>query len=281
MTRYATLCAPAWPNPEGEHITITNTPGNVFQDYADSYDALYSDKDYETECDYLERLFRRFGQRDVHSVLDLGCGTGGHALPLSRRGFEVVGIDRSPQMVAIARQKAQSEQSTTTPRFEVADIQSVQLSTTFDAVICMFAVLGYQTTNDGLLATLSNARLHMKPRGLFICDFWYGPAVLRQQPNNEVKIVTDGDARIIRITRPELNVNTNVVQVAFHMLRLQADQLIQETEEIHSVRYLFLPEIEFLMAQAGLELVDCCPFGEMDQGTSEATWKVTAIARAK
>jgi hypothetical protein len=76
-------------------------------------------------------------------------------------------------------------------------------------------------------------------------------------------------------------VDRNVVQVVFHILRLRADQVIQETEETHSVRYIFLPEIEFLMAQAGLELVNCCPFGEMDQGTSEETWKVTAIARAK
>lgn len=60
-------------------------------DYANCYDALYAEKDYEAECDLIERVLRAHGDGKIGTILDLGCGTGNHALPLAERGFEVVG----------------------------------------------------------------------------------------------------------------------------------------------------------------------------------------------
>ena len=75
-------------------------------DYASAYDSMYADKDYERECDVIEEAFRRFANGFVRSVLDLGAGTGNHALPLAGRGYEVAGVDLSGEMVEIARGKA-------------------------------------------------------------------------------------------------------------------------------------------------------------------------------
>jgi ubiquinone/menaquinone biosynthesis C-methylase UbiE len=55
--------------------------------YASAYDAFYADKDYNAECDLIEGAFRRHATQPVSSVLDLGCGTGNHALRLARRGY--------------------------------------------------------------------------------------------------------------------------------------------------------------------------------------------------
>jgi len=74
------------------------------QAYADQYDLLYHDKDYEAECDLLEEVFRRYGQEPIKSILDLGCGTGNHAILLARRGYRVTGVDLSADMLAHARE---------------------------------------------------------------------------------------------------------------------------------------------------------------------------------
>jgi len=66
---------------------------NGQKDYASAYDFLYQDKDYEKECDFIESIFVRYSG-NVKRVLDLGCGTGGHALILVRRGYHIVGVDR-------------------------------------------------------------------------------------------------------------------------------------------------------------------------------------------
>jgi predicted TPR repeat methyltransferase len=58
---------------------------DVFKDYAKYYDLLYQEKNYEEECDFIEQVFRGFSKLKVKSILELGCGTGGHAIPLARR----------------------------------------------------------------------------------------------------------------------------------------------------------------------------------------------------
>ena len=251
----------------------------VFKDYARSYSALYQDKNYEAECDFLESIWRRFCQQPVRQVLDLGCGAGGHVFPLAARRYDVTGIDRSTVMLETAKLRA-AEFSGKQPRLLVGDTQTLRLDETFDAVVCMFAVLGYQTSNDALLSTLRTARHHLKLGSLFVCDFWYGPAVLKDHPTDRFKEVTDGDDRIVRLASPSLDTQTHIVTVSYQVLRLRGNVLVEETREAHQMRYLFKPETELLMQLAGFELVHFCPFAELDNAVSEDTWNVSAIGRA-
>jgi predicted TPR repeat methyltransferase len=67
---------------------------NVFdQVYADQYDLLYGEKDYDAECDLLEQVFHRYSKGPIQSILDLGCGTGNHSILLARRGYQENGVD--------------------------------------------------------------------------------------------------------------------------------------------------------------------------------------------
>src|SRR5918999_826846 len=92
-------------------------------EYADAYDVLYKDKDYVEESRLLDRLLQTYGNGPVRSVLDLGCGTGNHALPLAKRGYAVVGVDRSAGMLKSARKKAASGQVDGKPNFYHGDIR--------------------------------------------------------------------------------------------------------------------------------------------------------------
>src|SRR5207302_9183638 len=97
------------------------------RDYASVYDELYQDKDYEAETDLIEHVFGLYAQGKVRRVLDLGCGTGGHAVPLAQRGYDVVGVDRSPDMLQRAKQRGSSA------RFELGEISNLDLGERFDA----------------------------------------------------------------------------------------------------------------------------------------------------
>ena len=70
--------------------------------YADAYDLLYEEKDYLAECDLLESLFQTYGEGPIHRIIDFGCGTGNHAIPLASRGYQVTGVDRSVNMLSQA-----------------------------------------------------------------------------------------------------------------------------------------------------------------------------------
>jgi len=247
--------------------------------YAGRYDALYRDKNYDGECDLLESVFRKYANGVVASVLDIGCGTGNHALRLAGRGYNVTGVDRSSEMLEQARHKADAEQPKSgTIEFRNGDAQTLNLNRQFDAALMMFAVLGYQLTNDNVLASLHAVRRHLKPSALFICDFWYGPAVLAVRPTDRVKTISTDAGTMIRSASTTLDTFRHIAAVHYRMWAC-AGSLI-ETAETHTVRYFFPQEVSLFLSQAGLELQQMCTFGALDREPDQESWNVMAIARA-
>jgi len=245
-------------------------------DYAAAYDELYRDKDYAAECDLIERLFERYAAARIERVLDLGCGTGGHAAPLSQRGYSVVGVDRSEAMLLHARDRARRA------RFVHGDIQTLDLGERFDAVLIMFAVLGYQLANADVRAALNTARRHLQPGGLLLADVWYGPAVLAQRPSERVKVIDlTGGRRVIRVAAGELDTERDVCTVRYRLWRIEGDRVCAEVSEHHTMRYFFAPELELLLGMEGFELVRIGAFPEFDDDPSEQTWNVAVVARAR
>jgi len=94
-------------------------------DYSDLYDVLYSDKDYATECDIIEKLLQEYGQGRAGTLLDLGCGTGNHAFPLAQRGYHVTGVDRSEEMLDQLKKKLALLHDQKRLSLHCADIRSI------------------------------------------------------------------------------------------------------------------------------------------------------------
>lgn len=252
----------------------------VFGTYATYYDMLYQDKDYEAECDFVERILGQHAQGPVKSILDMGCGTGGHAIPLIRRGYRVTGVDRSQDMLDIARTK--SEAAGVELPLHTGDVRDLDLGQTFDAVIFMFAVMAYQTTNAGLNGALRSARRHLEPGGLVLFDTWYGPGVLADPPTDRIREMEDPDngSRIVRITEPTHDRLAQTVEVRFHVLHLQGERLLEEVHESHVMRYLFPQELDFHLEQAGFRLRKLSPFMHPDAEIGREHWNVTVVAEA-
>jgi SAM-dependent methyltransferase len=244
-------------------------------EYAAAYDALYRDKDYAAECVLIERVFAELAGQPVERVLDLGCGTGGHAVPLAERGYDVVGIDRSPAMLSRAKARASAV------RFELGDIRSVELPETFEAVLMMFAVLGYQSCNADVQAALATARRHLRSGGLLFGDVWYGPAVLAQRPSERVKVMQSPDGgEVIRVASSDLNSLRSSCTVRYRLWRIADGRVKAEVGEEHPMRYFFAPELELFLTHAGFELVRIGGFPDFEVAPSELTWNVAFAARA-
>jgi SAM-dependent methyltransferase len=250
--------------------------------YSSLYDSFYHDKDYEAECDLIEEAFRRYGDGPVRTILDLGCGTGSHAFSLARRGYQVTGVDRSPGMLAAARQKAASQPTGAAdylPTFLESDLRNLDLGKQFDAVLMMFAVLSYQLTNADVLAALATVRRHTRAGGLFIADIWYGPAVLAQRPGDRVKVISTPQGQIIRAATGSLDVYRHLCEVGYHLWRLENDRLVRETRESHQMRYFFPQELILFLNLEKLRLLNISAFKNLDQAPGEDTWNILVIAK--
>lgn len=227
----------------------------VFDLYAAYYDLLYRDKDYAAEATYVARLLRGVVP-EAKTVLELGCGTGAHAVQLAQLGFEVHGIDLSAAMVerALARRAALPALAAGIS-FERGDVRSHRDGRIYDAVISLFHVISYQTGNEDLADALRTARVHLQPGGVFVFDVWYGPAVLSDRPRHVVKDVADERIVLRRETTPVMRLDDNGVDVHFEVqIRAHADGRTQTVSELHRMRYLFLPELRLALEAAGFEL---------------------------
>lgn len=229
----------------------------VFNKYSRYYDLLYSDKSYDVEVDFIAGLLKKHCE-GARTILELGCGTGGHAFYLARRGYSITGVDLSEEMLNIAREKylTSVDASCGSINFQLGDIRNVYLGKTFDAIISLFHVVSYQTGNIDLLETFRNVKRHLTPDGVFIFDCWYGPGVMTDPPVTRVKVFSGNGLSITRIAEPVLHPNENVVDVNYRILLVDDETgQLEELKELHRMRYLFAPEIELMLQQCGMKLV--------------------------
>ena len=250
----------------------------TFQDYAYYYNAFYKDKDYAKEARQIDEILKKYG-KNIHSVINYGCGTGKHDIELSRIGYSCTGIDLSETMIEVAKQNSKNEEKKID--FSVADIRKFEPEKKYDAVISLFHVMSYQNSNEDIRAAFQSARKALERDKLFLFDLWYGPGVLTDPPVVRVKEVEDAQYRLIRIARPVMYDERNIVDVNYEVLIIDKRTNITKTiKEVHSMRYFFRPELEILLQQAGFELmanIDCNTLEETDYNS----WTSYFIAKAK
>jgi SAM-dependent methyltransferase len=255
---------------------------SVFGAYAQYYDRLYRDKDYPAEAAFVHDLAQEFSP-GAATLLDLGCGTGQHALHFAARGYSVTGVDRSDDMIkaACAHLAAADKANAARVRFAAGDIRQVRLNECFDVTTALFHVMSYQVANDDLAAAFETARAHTMPGGVFIFDCWFGPGVLSDPPQMRVKRLPSQDGiDITRLTEPHFCPLENRVDIDFTLIVTHtATGRCQQLCETHAMRYLFKPEIELLGQAHGFAIVECCQW--LNRQKPDATcWNACFVARA-
>jgi len=229
---------------------------DTFGKYAEYYDLLYQDKDYEGEAGFVDDQVKKFAP-GAKSILDLGCGTGNHDFLFGEQGYIVTGVDCSQVNIekAHAKQLANKENGSNLS-FIKDDIRTVRLDKKYDIVMSLFHVMSYQTSDDDLKAVLTTAKSHLKKGGLFVFDCWYGPAVLSERPALRVKNAENDEISVVRIAKPEMFPNENLVHVNYRVLIIdKKTRKISDLEETHCMRYLFKPEIDGMLHDTGFKLL--------------------------
>lgn len=241
-----------------------------FNLYSKYYNLFYEDKDYSSEVDYVIKCLKKFAPQAA-TLLEFGSGTGGHGLLLAEKGFDVFGLERSEEMVAKAKEKGFACQR--------ADIASFELDKQYDAVISLFHVISYLTSNDGLLACFQNAHRHLRPSGIFLFDVWYSPAVFSQKPETRMKQVTSNEVEVIRFAEPRVISQENLVDVNYTVW--VKDRTSGDTDsffENHPMRHFSIPEIDLLARMTGFKIERVEEFGTGEE-VSEETWGACFILR--
>lgn len=150
---------------------------SAYDSLAAWYDVFTRDVPYDALTDYYAALLG-LGTRPGATLLDLCCGTGALTLPLARRDFELIGVDRSPEMLSRARSKAEDAPAAVPPLFLCQEAAELDLYGTVSGAFC--ALDGFNYLSPGELSeTLRRLHLFIEPGGVLAFDI-HAPEHLRE-----------------------------------------------------------------------------------------------------
>ena len=121
---------------------------------------------YSAWADFIEKIFDRFSPHKPELVLDLACGTGTMTRELARRGYDMIGVDASADMLSEAYCNGDGERIL----YLNQDMRSFELYGTVGAVVCCLDSLNYLVNDGDLGTTFATVHNYLDPDGLFIFD---------------------------------------------------------------------------------------------------------------
>lgn len=137
----------------------------MYNYFALHYDELTENVDYKVRSDYISGFFNKFGISENATLLDLACGTGTMTLLFKEKGYDVIGIDLSDEMLSIADNKAKGEIS-----FIKSEMQDFQLPKPVDACVCCLDSLNHLNSIIEVKKTFQCVYNSLKENGIFVFD---------------------------------------------------------------------------------------------------------------
>lgn len=214
-----------------------------YTDFAYIYDKLI-DQDYEKWADYIEEIFKA-NDKKPSLVLDLGCGTGNITNILAKRGYDMIGIDISPDMLNVARDKAADGGQDVL--YLCQDIREFELYGTVDAIICTLDVLNYITEPEDLKHVFSLVKNYLNPDGIFIFDINTEYKLKNVLGNNTFIYEENG---IFYTWENEYDKNISTQYLTF--FAENEDGLYERFDETHVQRAYKTDEIKKMLLENGL-----------------------------
>lgn len=245
---------------------------SVFLDYATYYDLLYRDKDYLNEVEILDDLLKEY-IGDNNNILEFGTGTGKHASLLSKRGYNLTGVELSNQMISLIKDPLIKNKT------YQGDIRTFKIESKFNAILSLFHVISYMVENSDLDQVFQNANNHLNKEGIFIFDVWHLPAVLHHGVETRIKRVKENDIELLRLTEAKLNKEKNTCLVNFSIYLLDTlKKTYENIFESHNMRYFTPDEISNHGEKNGFKIVQTIGFPSKKE-PDRNTWGVLYVLK--
>jgi len=242
------------------------------------FDLLYGDR--EGEIHFYSDLTSGYGKR----VLELGVGTAVLAIPLASQGYEVTGIDNSPDMLAVAGEKLARCEQPVRQRLRLinADMRSFDLAEKdFDFAFISFSTFLHLLTHEDQLNCLQCIRGHLRPRGglaisVFQPDPNYPSGVLKL--HHAVKVPETG-VEIIRYHQESHDYARQLIDVHYIYV-ITENGLSRTIVTDFRLRILLRGELELLLDKAGFDVINI--FGSIEKEPHDVTSKsIIALAEKR
>lgn len=217
--------------------------------FAQVYDLFMDNVDYEGWADCLEKHLKEEGIEDG-LVLELGCGTGTMTGLLARRGYDMIGVDNSEEMLAEAMEKKVEDGLDIL--YLLQDMQEFELYGTVRAAVSVCDSLNYITEKEELLQVFRLVNNYLDPGGIFLFDM-NTVHKYRDILGDDTIAENRDEGSFIWENSYDPDTGLNIYELAVFLPR--EDGLYEKCEELHCQRAYEQAEIEVLIREAGMEIV--------------------------
>lgn len=247
----------------------TNLP--PYGQIAPIYDILMSDVDYKSWAEYILKLLGRAGAKPGQSLLDLACGTGAMTLLLARAGYRVTGMDLSPEMLKVARQKSMDQGLEL--EFFSGDLRTFRTESNYNVITCFFDSINYLLTPEDVAACFATVHRALEPGGVFVFDvntihalsqFWGNNTEMRDDKG----VISVWNNRYL----PASN-SSELTLTAF----VPRGGLYEKLAEQHTERAYPLEDLKQALGKSGFAGIECFKQNSFDP-PAENTTRVTFLA---
>ena len=240
----------------------------IFSQY---YDSLMDNVDYKKRAEYFRTLLMRYGVKDGAEIVDLGCGTGKLTSELAEMGYDMTGVDISPDMLCEARNNASDKGLDILLLCQSMD--ELDLYGTVDAAISTFDSINHLESAESVKETFKKVGLFMNPGGIFIFDI-NTPSKLK---GLDGEVFLDETEDVFCVWRAAFDEKDNACRYDMDIFARDGKKWTRSREE--HIEYAYEPQsLEKMLITEGFE--DVCVYGDMAfQKPSEHDTRVFFKAR--
>jgi predicted TPR repeat methyltransferase len=219
-----------------------------YSGFASVYDLFMDNVPYEDWADYVQRLLKK-NQIEKGLLLELGCGTGSMTRRLADRGYDMIGIDYSEEMLAIARENSTDDYNIL---YLCQDMREFELYGTVAAVVSVCDSMNYILSEEELLKVFRLVNNYLDPGGLFIFDLDTRYAYEEVLGDNTIAENREEGSFIWENTYYEEEMMN---EVSLTLFIPEAEEIYRKYEETHYRRAYSMDTITRLIEEAGMEMV--------------------------
>ncbi|MBW2972267.1 class I SAM-dependent methyltransferase [Candidatus Woesearchaeota archaeon] len=228
----------------------------LYKKFAKYYDLIYSGKDYTAETDFLKYLVKKHHIKGK-DTLEVGCGTGSHAILLQKSGFNMTCIDLNKEMLTVARKKNRKIP------FIQGDMRDFTLRKKFDIILCLFSTIHYNQGVSDLRKTIRNFNNHLRPGGLLIFDMGFNEERWDPSKSRDVMHTSTKELELVIFSVTSRKKEHGIFQRAYMLFK---DGRFTFAKERHDLTIFRTPEVKMFLQQEGFD-------AEIHEGYSPKKWK--------
>ncbi len=230
------------------------------------YDLMHQHRNYSRECQFADKLIQKY-YPGTKRVLDIGCGTGEHAVKMAQLGYQVTAIDTSRDMISFAEKKA--KKVGVSVEFKCTDVHDLNIVPEFQAVYCLGYTFHYMTTYSDVMSFFNTIN-KLLSQGVFLVDFINGWGLI-EGIHRDKFVYQHEDTTIFHFEQASLDKKKRVRHIEFYYLIDHHDGRVKTVFAEEDLRIFFEDEVQMLLSNCGFEHVESFGNYTLDTAASDVS----------